>query len=194
MNTSPTKACLVLLLSLALPACHRAEEHHVHAHRKIVATSPVAKDVVTTQEYVCQIHSRRHIELRALERGYLERITVTEGQSVKAGDVMFKILPTLYQAKLDADQAEAELAEIEYVNTKNLNNKQIGGRSVVAQPAVAMAQAKLAKAQAKVKLAQAELNFTDVKAPFDGIIDRLMEQQGSLVKKGTSSRPCRTTA
>ena len=45
-------------------------------------------------------------------------------------------------------------------------------------------QAKLAKAQAKAKLAEAELNFTNVKAPFDGIIDRLHEQQGSLVKEG----------
>ena len=40
------------------------------------------------------------------------------------------------------------------------------------------------KAQAKAKLAQAELNFATVKAPFDGIVDRLHEQQGSLVKEG----------
>ena len=45
-------------------------------------------------------------------------------------------------------------------------------------------EAKLAKAKAKAKLAEAELNFTNVKAPFDGIIDRLHEQQGSLVKEG----------
>ena len=49
---------------------------------------------------------------------------------------------------------------------------------------MALAEAKLAKAQAKVKLAQAELNFTDVKAPFDGIVDRLHEQQGSLIEEG----------
>ena len=45
-------------------------------------------------------------------------------------------------------------------------------------------EAKLAKAQAKVDLAKAELDFTNVKAPFDGIVDRLHEQQGSLVKEG----------
>jgi membrane fusion protein (multidrug efflux system) len=47
-----------------------------------------------------------------------------------------------------------------------------------------LAQAKLAKAQAQVKLAQAELNFANVKAPFDGIIDRQRNQQGSLVEEG----------
>jgi membrane fusion protein (multidrug efflux system) len=55
---------------------------------------------------------------------------------------------------------------------------------VVSQQEVAMAQAKLAKAQAEVQLARAELNFTDIKAPFGGIVDRLHEQQGSLVEEG----------
>ena len=49
---------------------------------------------------------------------------------------------------------------------------------------MALFEAKLAKAKAKAKLAEAELNFTIVRAPFDGIIDRLHEQQGSLVKEG----------
>jgi membrane fusion protein (multidrug efflux system) len=49
---------------------------------------------------------------------------------------------------------------------------------------VALYQAKLAKAQAKAKLAEAELNFTSVRAPFDGIVDRLEEQLGSLIKEG----------
>ena len=68
------------------------EEHH-EEHHKIVVTSPKAKDVTITQQYVCQIHSQRHIEVRALEDGYLEEIPVKEGQAVKKGDVMFKILP-----------------------------------------------------------------------------------------------------
>ena len=37
-------------------------------------TSPKAMDVTITQQYVCQIHSRRHINVRALDDGYLEEI------------------------------------------------------------------------------------------------------------------------
>ncbi|MFO0922812.1 MAG: efflux RND transporter periplasmic adaptor subunit [Pirellulales bacterium] len=55
---------------------------------------------------------------------------------------------------------------------------------VVSEQEVALAQAKLAKAEAQVKLAQAELNFTNIRAPFHGIIDRLHSQQGSLVSEG----------
>ena len=90
-------------------------ESHFHApgeklaseSQKIVVTSPLAKDVTITQQYVCQIHSQRHINVCALENGYLEEIPVKEGQAVKKGDVMFKIVPVLYQAKLDAELAEA---------------------------------------------------------------------------------------
>ena len=157
---------------------HEEEEAH-HEQHKIVVTSPKAKDVIITQQYVCQIHSQRHIKVRALENGYLEEIPVKEGQAVKKGDVMFKIVPILYKAKLDAEMAEAKLAQLEFNNTKKLSEQK-----VVSQNEVALFEAKLAKAQAKAKLAEAELNFTNVKAPFDGIIDRLHEQQGSLIKEG----------
>jgi membrane fusion protein (multidrug efflux system) len=182
MKFSPIAAILLSSLSLSLPACSKLEaqqQEQEHEQHRIVVTSPLAKDVISTQQYVCQIHSRRHIEVRALERGYLEEIHVREGQAVKQGDVMFKIVPTLYQAELDSELAEAQLAQIELNNANKLFE-----RHVVSDQEVALAQARLAKAQAKVELAQAELNFTDIKAPFDGIIDRLHNQQGSLIEEG----------
>ncbi len=157
----------------------KQEEQPDREGQKIVVTSPQAKDVTITQEYVCQIHSRRHIDVRALESGYLEEITVKEGQAVKQGEVMFKVVPTLYQAKLDAELAEARLAEIEFNNTKNLFTKKM-----VSQADVALHQAKLDKANAMAKQAAAELQFSIVRAPFDGIMDRLQEQKGSLVEEG----------
>jgi membrane fusion protein (multidrug efflux system) len=155
------------------------EEQTHQEQRKIVVTSPMARDVIVTQPYVCQIHSRRHIDVCALEGGYLEEILVKEGQAVKKGDLMFKIVPTLYQAKLDAELAEAQLAQLELNYSKALSEKRI-----VSPNEVALLQAKMAKAQAKAKLAGAELNFTNVRAPFDGIVDRLHEQLGSLIKEG----------
>lgn len=206
MSTKRKKVALIpivllALVSLSLPACSKLDAHEEakleegqtkagqhesghHAAHKIVVTSPVRRDVVSTQRYVCQIHSRRHIEVCALEGGYLEEILVQEGQSVKKGELMFKILPILLQAKLNADAAEADLARIEYNNTQKLFERQVGGRSVVSDQMVALAKAKLAKAEAKVELARAELNFAEVKAPFDGIVDRQHNQQGSLIEEG----------
>jgi membrane fusion protein (multidrug efflux system) len=78
---------------------------------KILVTRPQATDVIITERYIGRIHSPRHINVRASESGYLEEISVKEGQAVKKGDSMFKIVRTLHQAKPDAEMAEAKLAK-----------------------------------------------------------------------------------
>lgn len=156
---------------------HGAESHEVE--HKILVTSPVVRDVVNRQEYVCQIHSCRHIEVCALESCYLEDIPIKEGQTVAEGELLFQINPALYRARRDSAAAEVDLAQIEYDNQQKLLRDK-----VVSDRMVALAQAKLAKAQAELKLAEAELKFTEVRAPFDGIIDRFLMQKGSLVEEG----------
>ncbi|MCA9007687.1 MAG: efflux RND transporter periplasmic adaptor subunit, partial [Planctomycetaceae bacterium] len=186
MKLSPLSILSLMLITLSMHACSKLEGHsdveqheEHHPQHKIIVTSPMKKDVVSTQQYVCQIHSYRHIEVRALESGYLEEIPVKEGQSVKAGSTMFRILPTLYEARLNAEKAEVSLAQIEYDNTERLYNQK-----VVAKPEVALAEAKLAKVTARMQLTQAELDFATIKAPFDGIIDKQHHQQGSLISEG----------
>lgn len=208
MKTTLPPVLFLALLLVCLPACDRIEEqifgvelateqglseggdeHAGHANHdeheehhpahKIVVTNPIKKDVVSTQQYVCQIHSRRHIEVRALESGYLKEIAVQEGGEVTKGQTMFNILPTLYIAKLDSDIAEARLAEIELKNTEKLFQQ-----NIVSEQEVALANARLSKQQAIVQMARAELDFANIKAPFDGIIDRLLEQEGSLIEEG----------
>lgn len=168
-----------LIALIFLPACAKHQEEHQLESHKVVATHPQSKDVTLVQQYVCQIHSQRHIKVRALEMGYLEAIPIKEGQHVKEGDLLFKVRPILYQAKLDAENAEARLAQLEYNYTKKLYEDK-----VVSQNEVMLLDAKLAKAKAKAQLAAAELDFATVKAPFDGIVDRLQQQQGSLVQEG----------
>jgi membrane fusion protein, multidrug efflux system len=182
MKVSPFQAVLLALFSLFLASCQRLngqEEKPQEEHQKITVTCPQEKDVTITQQYVCQIHSQRHINVCAFVNGYLEDVLVKEGQAVKKGDPMFRILPTLYKAKLDAELAEVKLVGLEFNNTKKLCDEK-----VVSQQEVALQQAKLSKAVATADLARAELNFTDVKAPFDGIVDRLEQRPGSLIKEG----------
>lgn len=181
MKVSPRLASILTLISLFLSGCHGHEEQPQQEHHKIVATNPKTQDVVITQQYVCQIHSQRHIKICALEGGYLEAIPIKEGQRVKEGDLMFNIRPILYQTKFDAEKAEADLARLELNFTKKLAE---GSKPVVSQNEVALQQAKVAKADAKAKQAKAELDFATVKAPFDGIVDRLRLQQGSLIQEG----------
>jgi membrane fusion protein (multidrug efflux system) len=131
------------------------------------------------REFVAQIHSSRNIEVRAIERGYLESVKVREGQKVQEGELMFKILPVLYQAELKRAEAEAKAATVEYDNTKRLTDSKI-----VSDTELAIAEAKLEKARAEVNLAQTHLGFTEIKAPFTALVDRLHLRNGSLVDEG----------
>jgi membrane fusion protein (multidrug efflux system) len=156
---------------------HKAEE--AEAESEFVVTSPVQIDTVIYQEYVGQIHSANHIELRSQEKGYLEKIFVDEGESVKKGQLMFKIMPSLYEAEVEKAKAEMNFADIEYNNTKSLADN-----NVVSVNELALAKAKLNKAKAELSLAQAHLGFTDIRAPFNGIMDHFHSRLGSLIDEG----------
>lgn len=169
---------LACAIFLSLGGC-RSGEHQQEEITKFLVTSPVRMDTSITEDYVCQIRSIRHIELRAQEKGYLQKIFVDEGQFVRKGQLLFQIMPTLYEAELQKAEAEVNFAQIEYQNTKSLADS-----NVVAPNELAMAKAKLDKARAELALAQVHLGFTKIRAPFDGIIDRLEVRLGSLVDEG----------
>lgn len=167
-----------LCVAIFNTSCKSHEEHH-EEETKFLVSSPVRMDTSITQDYVCQIHAISHIELRAQERGYLQKIYIDEGQFVHKGDLLFQIMPNLYQAEMMKAKAEAEFAEIEYNNTKRLADSE-----VVAPNELYMAKAKYDKALAELQLAQVHLQFTEIRAPFDGIIDRFHVRIGSLVDEG----------
>lgn len=142
-------------------------------------TNPVAMDTSLTKEYVCQIHSIQHIEVRALEKGYLQKIFVDEGQKVKKGQALFGIMPNVYKAELQKAKAEGNAALIEYKNTKLLADNK-----VVSANELAISKAKLDKANAEINLAATHLGFTNIKASFDGIVDHLLAREGSMLEEG----------
>lgn len=174
-NTFLIMGFIALLCTIGCGSHHETKEEET----KFLVTTPLKTDTVVTRDYVCQIHSIQHIELRALERGYLEKIFVDEGQFVKKGQLMFKIMPLIYNAEKQKAAAEAEFAHIEYLNTKKLADS-----NIVSPNELALAKAKYDKAKAELSLAETHLSFTEIRAPFDGIMDHFHARIGSLVDEG----------
>lgn len=159
-------------------SCQHAE--HQHDEVTLAVSSPIHTDTLINKEYVCQIRSIQHIELRAIEKGYLQKIYVDEGQSVKKGQLLFQIMTIVYQAEAQKAQAELATTEIEYRNTKALADS-----NIVSKNELALAKAKMQKAKAELELANAHLGFTEIRAPFDGIIGRFNDiRLGSLLDEG----------
>lgn len=169
----------VCMLAVLLAGCSAPEHNESEAHLELAVTRPLRKDSTLIKEYVSQIHAFQHIELKALEKGYLQSTFVDEGQVVEQGQPMFKIMPNIYQAELDKAKAEANVARIEFRNTKALADK-----NIVSLNELAVAEAELDKAVAEVNLAQTHLDFTSINAPFTGMMDHLEVRNGSLVDEG----------
>lgn len=168
----------IALSSLLLFSCNKKKEEKEETAVYPV-TSPVVMDTVIDKEYVAQIQSVKNIEIRAQEKGFLEKIYVDEGQFVNQGQTLFRIMPQLYQAELLKAKAEVEQASIELKNASTL-----ASNNIVSKNERAMAKAKLDAANAEARLAQIHLSFTDIKAPFSGIINRIPRKLGSLIDEG----------
>ena len=164
---------------LNLSSCNKKE-----AVKEVIAeytvTNPVVKDTTYSKEYLAQIQSIQNVEIRAQEKGYLETLHVDEGQSVKGGQLLFSIMPKLYEAEYLKAKSDTKIAEIEYQNTKALSDK-----NIVSKSELAMTKAKLDGANADLATAETHLSFTKIKAPFDGTIDRIMFKKGSAIDEGT---------
>lgn len=175
------KQFLLLACWSIVLACSSCSHHSEEKEESIryTATHPLTIDTILTKTYVGQIRSVQHIELRAQEKGYLQQIFVDEGQHVKKGQMLFQIMPQLYEAEAKKAATEVEFAEIEYKNTLKLAES-----NIVSANELAMAKAKLNKANAELSIAQVHLQFTSIRAPFDGIIDRFMVRKGSLLSEG----------
>lgn len=174
---------LFCLLALGVIICNTSCKSKVTEKEETAtykATKPLTVDTFFNKEYISQLQSVRNIEIRAQEKGYLQKIYVDEGQKVKSGQILFSIMPKIYEAELLKAKAEAKSAELEMLNTQKLADK-----NIVSKSELSIAQAKLEQANAEVSLAELHLSFCEIKAPYDGTIDRIRFKQGSLIDEGS---------
>src|SRR5574338_371994 len=129
-----------LLLVLSISGCHESIDSKSAAHAAYQVSKPLVKDLTLNDEYVCQIRAIQHIEIRSLEKGYLQNVLIDEGQTVHKGQLLFQIKPNVYEADVQKSEAEVELSKIELQNNQALVDKDI-----ISSTEAAMSAAKLAK-------------------------------------------------
>ncbi len=181
--------CAVLFIT----ACSTDKETN-QVEEKFPVTNPIVMDTIYTNEYVADVHSVQNVEIRARVKGYIESIHIDEGKEVKAGQLLFSISNKEYKEALTKAKAalknaiaEAKSAEVDLQSAKTLVDK-----NVVSKTQLEMAQAKSDAANANIESAKSEeataalnLSFTEIRAPFDGVINRIPNKMGSLVDDGT---------
>lgn len=152
------------------------------------------KDTVLELQYVADVQAKKNIELRTRVEGILEKIHVDEGQPVRKGQLLFKIndeefrmLLIKAEAAYESAVADAKVAEVEVERVKKLVAK-----NIISNTELELAEAKYNALKAMVAQAKAarlsaarRLSYSNIYAPFDGVIDRLPLREGSLLEEGS---------
>jgi len=177
-----------------LTACSTEPKQESAKTEKYPVVHPMVTDTLYAKDYVADIQAVQNVEIRARVQGYMDRIHVDEGQSVRKGQLLFSISNPEYQgellrarASLKNAQAEAKSVEVELKGVNRLVDKNVVSdieREKV-QTKLDALRAKIDEAATTETTARQRIALTQIRAPFDGVVDRIPNRMGSLVDEGT---------
>jgi RND family efflux transporter MFP subunit len=184
----------LIITAVALAACGQGNEYAAPPPPKVTIVAPVQQDVTRYFEATGNATSVNSVQLVARVQGFVQAISYTDGQFVKKGTSLFTIEPEPYKLKVDAAKASVTSAQAtltqnqaEYQRQADLIQKQVSTQANY-DKALAQrdsSQADLQSAQANEQQAEINLGYTDVTAPFDGVVTARQVSIGELV--GASS-------
>jgi RND family efflux transporter MFP subunit len=157
---------------------------------KVEVAAPVQKPVTRYLDATGNTAAIKNVDLVARVQGFLQSINYQDGSFVKQGTTLFTIEPETYKLKLEQARAaesgaEASLkqAEADFRRQSDLVQRQAVSQATLdtSTSTRANAQANLQQAQANTKLAEVNYGYTNVAAPFDGIVTAHLVSVGELV-------------
>ncbi|MBL0744167.1 efflux RND transporter periplasmic adaptor subunit [Chryseolinea lacunae] len=153
-----------------------------------------AQNISIPRAYICQINAVQYVEIHARVQGYLEDIYIDEGQLVRKGQPLFRISSNEYKEMVIRAEANVQRALAE-AKAKSLEVERIAlmvDKHVISESQLQVAKAQLdaassgvGEARSVLENAKINLNYTFIRAPFDGVIDRIPFKKGSLINSGT---------
>lgn len=182
--------CILFCMHVALIACTTKNKIHVSKQDTFLTINPILLDTVFVSEYVTSIQSIQAVELRPRLKGVLDKILIDEGAEVYKGQLLFQqnnpeISASLLKARAQLKflHTEKKSASIELKNAQKLFSNKI-----ISVSEVEMLEAKndgiiarIEELEVEIKNFEIQLGFTQIKAPFSGIINRVPYKVGALV-------------
>lgn len=193
-NSGKAGILSILLGGSILFASCSAEKKNTQTAENYQVVEPIVADTSVVRDYVAEIQAVQNVELRSRVKGYLDKVNVDEGKFVKRGQVLFVLGNQEYKEALSKASAELKsaIADVKTSELELQNVKILVDKNVVSKTELELAEAKLDASKARVEEATAtesgaklDLSYTMVKAPFDGVINRIPNKIGSLIDEGT---------
>ena len=182
----------LLISCLLLTACF---------HPKVPPVLPVPVNIFTVKaqnvfyfdKYPATLVAMNQVDLRPQVQGYITEITFTEGSHVHKGQPLYTIDRQLYQENYDLAKANLEVAQGNLKQAQQdadrytyLNTYDAVAKQVLDHAAIALQNAKnmIKAAEQTLKMAETNLNYSIIKAPFDGTIGFSQVKLGNMVIVG----------
>ena len=189
-KTGSARATLTLVAALVLSACGADNRYAAPPPQKVTVALPLEQEVPRFFEATGNTAAINTVDLVARVQGFVQGINYTDGDFVKRGTSLFTIEPEPYKLRVEAAKASVisasatlKQAEAEYQRQADLVTKQIATQSNY-DKALAQrdsAQADLQSARANEQQAEINLGYTNVVAPFDGVVSARQVSIGQLV-------------
>lgn len=190
-SSSHGLAVLIVTAFLAAGCDARGEAESASAPPppEVDVATVLVEPVTLRETFTGRVAAPQTVELRPRVSGYVDEIDFEEGELVNAGDVLFRIDPRPYEARVQAAkaalaqaQSQRRLAEIEAGRSRQLIQKQMISQEQHDQRQAAALNARAQEAEAEATLASAELDlqYTRVTAPVTGRTGRAMVTKGNL--------------
>ncbi len=165
-----------LLACLILVGCKPAAQAPVAAPAKVTVAKPVQQSVRSYELFDGNVSALLSVDLVARVPGYLTKIEFADGAYVKKDQLLFVIEQDQYIQQVNLTKAVFAEAKIEIDRQKALLKD-----NATSQAAVDKANSAYLQAEANFKLAQLNLGYTEVRAPFDGLMGRHLIDIGNYL-------------
>lgn len=188
---------LALSAALVLGACgHKDEQAAAVATPRTVAAQTLKLSGSDEQSQTLMsgtVTSTNQVQIASRLMGYIRDLKVKEGQSVKAGQLLFQVDPTdilgqVAQARSGLAQAQANLANAksDYERFGNLYKEEAIPKQQWDQIQLRykVAQEQVAAAQAGYNTASAQMRYASVTSPITGVVVQKMANVGDLAAPG----------
>src|SRR6201996_2639090 len=193
LHPGPLRIGLLLFATIGLSGCEQ-NTFVAPPPPKVAVAQPVQRAITRFLDTTGNTAPVKSVDLVARVQGFLQSIDYQDGAFVKQGTTLFTIEPETYKLKLEQAQAaeigaQATLkqAELDFKRQADLVQRQAVSQATLDNATATRdnAQASLQQAQVNTQIAQVNYGYTNVAAPFDGIVTAHLVSVGELV--GASS-------
>ncbi len=185
----------VSLLTLASVSCGTSEKAPEKQTPEYAAMKIDTTSALIATDFAAELQSAQVVEVRPRVTGYLDKILVEEGSSVRRGDVIFQINEDELRATYNAALANVEAAEAAVISAQLEVEKltPLVAKNIISeyelQSAVATLNATKAQKEAaaqQAKNAKISLSYTTIVSPVNGVVGRIVVRSGTLVSPSSS--------